>query len=613
MKKIFLFLFACLTYHFMSGQDSRKIQIPLGGEVIVSEIENDYHPQLRRLEAPSPGGEGYRSYLEQVKAQLPQLRPVDPGAAGARTAGGAGNPILGLNFNGNNYIDGVPNDNDMAISNDSQIVSVINSNIFWFGTDGVGQGAGSSSLDAWAAPLNLSASKYDPRALYDPIHDRFIIVCLNGFDNTTSHIIVGFSQTSDPTGGWNLYALPGDPNNDTLWTDYPIMALNEHELFITGNLLRNGEPWQTGFEESIAWQIDLDSAYLGGTLDTRLWDNVNFGNGRVRNLCPVQGGSSPVGTNMYFVSNRNFDVANDTVFIMEVTDTINGSPQFTVDYGLTDVDYGMPPNAIQQFTQLLATNDGRWLDAVIENGNIQFVGNCLAPSTGLCGIYHGTITDVANNPVVTGAILTDSTLDYGYPGLAWAGLSLGSEEMMIVANYTGTSTATSYGMFYYDGAGNYSNLIPARSGQSYINVISGVDRWGDYSGIQTKYDEPGVVWAAATWGRFNRQGGTWIAEYRHPTLVKNEVPKPVAEVKTFPNPVTDRVVVEFNVESDVFGEIYLTDQAGRVVRTFIKDRLRSGLNEFRFSTEPLANGLYYLVVKADGVVFTTKKIVKAAD
>lgn len=608
MKKCLLLLFACLFFQVLSAQDSRKIQIPLGGIIDASNVEVDYHPQLRRLEAPSPGGEGYRSYLEQVKAQLPDLRPIEPAAA-AKTTGLADDPLLGVNFNGNNYIDGVPNDNDMAISNDSQIVSVINSNIFFFKSDGTGQG--SISLDAWAAPLNLGASKYDPRALYDPIHDRFIIVCLNGFDNTTSAIIVGFSQTNDPTGGWNLYALPGDPNNDTLWTDYPILGLNEYEFFVTGNLLRNGEPWQTGFAESIAWQIDLDSAYAGGTLDTRLWDGVNFGNAPVRNLCPVQGGSSPAGTNMYMVSNRNFAVMNDTVFIMEITDTLNGpNPQFLVDYGLTDVDYGMPPNATQQFTQLLATNDGRWLDAMIENGNIQFVGNCLAPSTGNVGVYHGTITDVAGARTVTGTILTDSLLDYGYPGIAFAGLAPGSEEAMLVVNYTGTSTATTYGMIYYDPLVGYSDLIRARTGQSYINVISGVDRWGDYSGIQTKYDQLGVVWSAATWGRFNRQGGTWIAEYSHPTLVRNQEPKPVSEVKTFPNPTQDRVVVTFTVDSDVFGEIYLTDQNGRVVKTFIQDRLRSGLNEFHFATDPLANGVYHLTVKADGVVLATKKIVK---
>ncbi len=608
MKKSLLLLFACLSFQFLSAQESHRMQFPLGGTVDASQVENDYHPQLRRLEAPSPGGESYRSYLEQVKAQLPQLRPLEP-ATGARTTGLADNPLLGVNFNGNNYIDGVPNDNDMSISNDSQIVSVINSNIFFFKSDGSGQG--SISLDAWAAPLNLSASKYDPRTVYDPIHDRFIIVCLNGFDNTTSAIVVGFSQTNDPTGSWNLYALPGDPNQDTLWTDYPIIALNEHELFITGNLLRNGEPWQTGFDESICWQIDLDSAYAGGTLDTRLWDNVNFGNGRIRNLCPAQGGSYPVGTNMHLVSNRNFAVANDTVFVMEITDTINGNPQFLVTYGLADVDYGMPPNAIQQFTQLLATNDGRWLDAMYENGKIQFVGNCLAPTTGLCGVYHGTITDPGNANTINGTILTDSLLDYGYPAITWAGLAPPSEEAMIVVNYTGTSTATTYGMIYYDPLVGYSDVVRARAGQSYINVISGVDRWGDYSGLQTKYNEPGVVWSAATWGRFNRQGGTWIAEYSHPTLVRNHAPKPVTEVTTFPNPTQDRVVVKFTVDADVMGEIFLTDQQGRIVKTFIRDRLRSGLNEFHFATDPLASGVYYLTVKADGVVLATKKILKA--
>lgn len=608
MRNLILLLLPFFIFQLAIGQQSRKMRIPLGGTQSSAISEDDYHPMLRRLEAPVPGGESYRSYLETVKAQLPTLRPKETGTA-SKTTGAANDPQLGANFNGNNYINGVPNDNDMAISNDSMIVSVINSNIFYFKSDGTG--LGNISLDAWAQPLGLTGSKYDPRALYDPIHDRFIVACLNGFENTTSAIIVGFSETNDPTGNWNLYSLPGDPNLDTLWTDYPIMALTEHELFITGNLLRNNEPWQTGFAESLCWQIDLDNAYSGDSLDTRLWFDVNFGNGRIRNLCPVQGGSNPDGTNLYFVSNRNFAVANDTVFIMEITDTLNASNvQFLVDYALTDVDYGMPPNAVQQFTQLLATNDARWLDAIIENGNIQFVGNCLAPSTGLCAVYHGTIADVAGARTVTGTILTDSTRDYGYPGIAWAGMAPGSDEAMIVVNYTGTSTKTSYGMIYYDPLVGYSDVADAKVGQSYINVISGVDRWGDYTGIQTKYNEPGVVWSAATWGKFNREGGTWIAEFSHPTIVNRDVAQPVADVKTFPNPTPDRVVVTFNLDADVFGEISLVDLQGKTVKLFVKDRLRSGLNEFHFVTDPLPAGTYFLVVKADGVTLATNKVIK---
>lgn len=592
------------------GQQSRKMKFPLGGQINIEKAaENDFFPTLQRLEAPFPGGKGYRSYLEGVKQQLPELRkdlPM-PTPGSAKTGVAATNPVKGTNFVGNTYINGVPNDNDLAISNDGKMVSVINSNIFFFEEDGTG--LGNISLANWADTLGLTASKYDPRAAYDPIHDRFIIVCLNGFVDSTSMIIVGFSQTNDPTGDWNMYALPGDPNNDTLWTDYPIIALSHDELFLTGNLLRNNESWQLGFAESICWQIDLDKAYAGDSLETMLWFDVNFNGAPIRNLCPAQGGPGPDGPNMYLVSNRNFAVANDTVFIMEITDSINGNPQYLVDYGLSSLDYGMPPNAIQQFTQQLATNDARWLDAMVENGNLHFVGNSLAPTTNKVGIYHGIINDIGGTRTVTGTMLTDSILDYGYPAITFAGLTPTDHEAMILANYTGTTTRTTYGVIFYDGI-DYSDVVEARPGQSYINAISGIDRWGDYSGLQTRYNQPGTVWSAATYARFNQIGGTWICEYTNPNFVATESPRPLTEVKAFPNPIENLVQVEFDLEEEVFGEITLLDAQGRVVELFLRDRLRSGLNRFIFSAEPLPAGLYLLQVKADGDVLATKKVIK---
>ncbi|MEM7038444.1 MAG: hypothetical protein AAF570_15780, partial [Bacteroidota bacterium] len=391
MNKLFLsfisFLLLQSAAFGQSGAVRSSFQIPLGGEVVAREQTNDYHPLLQRVEAPYPGGNSEKAKAMRMKKEIAEKyakKWENEPIPAHKTIGnsGGGDPWVGTNFRSNFQINGVPNDNDMAISNDGDIISVINSNIWMH--DSAGTALTNISLDNWALPLNIAGNKFDPRALYDPIHDRFIIACLNGFTDSTNYIIVGFSETSDPTGNWHLYALPGDPKDDSLWTDYPIMSLNPYELVITGNLLLNDEPWQTGFVRSLAWQIDLDSAYAGGTLETTLWDSVYFQGKPIRNLCPIQGGSTPAGTNTYLLSNRNFATGNDTVWIMEITDTMNApGVQFLVDYGVSDIEYHMPSNGMQQFMQQLATNDARWLDGFIENGNIQFVGNTMDTLTGL--------------------------------------------------------------------------------------------------------------------------------------------------------------------------------------------------------------------------------------
>lgn len=584
-------------------------RFPKAGEVRVSAIREDYQPKLENLEAPAPDGNSEKAALARRKAVLAAEYKEGPGAQ-TKSALTAPSPWMGDNFRSNINFQGVPNDNDMAVSDAGIVLSVINSNI-WI-QDSTGMTLASVSLDAWATPLGLLGSKFDPRALYDPIHDRFIIVCLNGFTDSTSYIVAGFSQTNDPTGAWNLYALPGDPRGDSLWTDYPIMAITPHELFLTANLLYNNQPWQTGFARSLCWQLNLDSAYTG-SLSANLWDSVYYGNRPVRNLCPIQGGSYPTGAGIYLLSNRNLASSNDSLWIMRISDTI-GAPglNMTVSLARTNVPYGLPPNAMAQFNQQMATNDARWLDGFIENDQIQFVGNTRDASTGRAGLYHGIIRNVSTNPTVEGFVIGNPDGSYGYPGIAWMGMTPSSNEALIGLNYVGTNVQNhpGCGAIYYDGIGDYSARVVARNGAGYINALSGTERWGDYMGIQRRYNQQGVVWIAGTWGQSNHDPATWIAEFHHPMIVGTVQPQPEAAAVAAPNPVEDRVALEFSLAADDFVEISLYDIQGVQQKLFLRDRARAGLNRFTFSTEPLAAGTYFIRVTTQGGILFTERIVK---
>lgn len=595
------------------AQSPTVFRFPKAGVVRVSEVVGDYHPSLEFVEAPVPDGNSEKGRVARMKEELAErYAHKGDGSAAEKVLGGAANPWLGDNFRSNNTIDGVPNDNDMAISNGGKIVSVINSNIWMHDEDGTV--LANVSLDAWASSLGLGADKYDPRALYDPLHDRFIVVCLSGFTDSTSNIIVGFSQTNDPTGGWNLYALPGDPRDDSLWTDYPIMALSPQELFLTANLLYNDQPWQTGFARSLCWQIDLDSAYAGAPLLTQLWDSVYFGGRPVRNLCPIQGGSAPSGHGMYFLSNRNLAVANDTIWIMRITDSIGvAGAQFNVGFQVSDVEYGLPPNAVQQFNLSMATNDARCLDGFIENDVIQFVGNTVDTSTGRAALYHGIIRDVSTVPTIEGKVIGNADGAYGYPGITWLGMTAGSNEALIGLNYLGANAQNhpGCGAIYYDGNGNYSDRVVARAGTGYINALSGLDRWGDYMGVQLRYNQPGVAWISGTWGQPSHLPATWIAEFHHPAIVSNEDPEQERpEAVAFPNPVDDRFSLAFELGEATFLEIALYDVQGRKQKVLLKDVVKRGKSRFAFSTEPLAAGVYFIRLEGPEGVIASEKIVK---
>ena len=55
-----------------------------------------------------------------------------------------------------------------------------------------------------AGQLGLLDRYYDPKVIYDPLSDRFILVFLEGSTSSDTRIVVGFTETNDPTQTWNF-------------------------------------------------------------------------------------------------------------------------------------------------------------------------------------------------------------------------------------------------------------------------------------------------------------------------------------------------------------------------------------------------------------------------
>lgn len=601
------FGFTAVMAQSPTGPQSRRLTIKNSAVVNASQLPRHFRADLQQVPMPPPGGEAYYNWLNEQKETQTLPPSVQPQA---KTTVAADQPIIGRNFNGNTMYSGIPNDNDMAISNGGQIVSVINSNIFVF--DESGTNLMNISLADFSDTLGLTADKFDPKVIYDPAEDRWVITFLSGFTSATSDIVVAFSQTPDATGLWNLYALDGDPiNYGDSFTDYPIIALTEQEFFVTINMVRENVSWQTGFVESLIWQCDKRDGYAGDSLDTQLWSNIEFGGKKVRNLCPVRGGSALTGPNLYLLSNRNFATANDSIFFIELSDTI-GAPgaNVSVNVLLSTEQYGFPPNARQPAGKYFATNDARILGAFIENDQIQFVGNSKDQVLQTPSVYHGIIDNVSSSPTASGHVISDSAMHYGYPNISLASAGGGANESMISFNHTSVDTFAGCSVVYYDGVGAYSDRLAVKRGLNYVDIpwYPGVERWGDYSGSQRRYNSPGVVWMGASYGTLSKEHGTWIAELTS-FAVDRPAPATTFEVKAFPNPVVEMVTLTFDQVAYARTDISLVDASGRLIKTFISDHLKPGPQRFTFSTESLGAGIYFLRVATAGNEVASEKIV----
>ncbi len=615
MKLSFQLFLICSTFSLFSQVSQNTKTFTFKRETIVNlgSVSPDYNPKLLVKEMPKHRGERVENYNYPENYKINKANKTASPPLSTLT--------LGQSFAANFWGLSTPNDNDMAISDSGRVISVVNTNIYVRNTV-TNATVGYKSLNAFTSPINSKHEEFDPKVMYDPKTDRFVLVCLVGFVDTTSKIIIGFSQTNDPNGNWNLYKLPGNPLNNTLWTDYPMISMTEKELFLSVNLLVNNQPWQTGFVETIVWQMKKDSGYAGLPLKSVLHNNIKFNGKYLRNLCPVKGGSKLYKPNMYFVSNRNLASQNDSVFLVNITDTI-GAPSGTVTVKsmISNQPYYFPPPGRQTVTSdSLATNDCRNLGAFFENNIIQYVHNTANPSNSLASVYYGVITSPASaSPVATGYIIPNDTVDFGYPNISYAGKTNVDNTSIINFNHTSPKINAGCSAIRADGTGNFSPILRIQDGASYINILNGsLERWGDYSGSQRKYDNPGEVWVSGYYsyfysGSYPKAHRAWVAQIGTSdgflTSVNKIEKEEAINVSVFPNPTNDIFSVDLNLAKPEYLSFELFDQQGKLVTLLLRDWVKVKQNVFSFSTRDLSKGIYILKIAGNYNTNISKKVV----
>jgi hypothetical protein len=599
MKALFPVIGLVFISMLSTAQISKKsFLIQPAGVSTPANVSADWNPVLLNLEMPEPDGGADELIKERARELADSLYGSVTHEKKSQSNRSISKPIMGNNFYGNPYNNSVPNDNDVAVSNDNKVVSVINSSLRIYDLN-LDTAYPAISLFTFFGALGLPNEHFDPKVIYDPQADRFILMCLNGFTDSTSNIAIAFSQTPDPRQNWSLYTITGNPYNDTLWTDYPMISITEQHAYITVNLLKNDESWQTGFVRTIVWQLDKSDAYSGAPLNSILYGNFDFNNRNIRNMCPVRNGNELFSGTMYFLSNRNFTVSSDSIFLISMPDVLNADTSM-IDVSLlrASTAYHVPPDAKQTAPRILQTNDARILGAFKHNNRIQFVSNTRDTVLNKAACYHGVIDLMSANPEFPAYIITNDTVEYGYPNIAYAGTNNDDHTAIIGINYTAADIFPACGAISTDAIGNYSDLLTIRKGDNYISVLSGGNqRWGDYSGAQRKYNQNGVVWLALTYGSQSKKPNTWIAELSlQPFSGVADERHTINEQVVYPSPAQQTIFCSFRVQQEASLNFRIVDLNGRFVQDIFNERALPGLNTFSFNTASLQNGNYILVI-----------------
>jgi len=587
----------CSISSFSQTATAKRFTAPLSGTVNLADVDDKYNAEVFSLLMPDPDAEEEQQKLQLVKAEVARQFPRKAFPAKYKTTT-APQPIVSKTYVADT-LPGIPPDNDFAVSNGNKSVSVMNSSLAVHNA-ATGQMTYRKSLKSLSSLVGLNKItdyRYDPKVIYDPVADKFICVMLNSTDEK-NYIVVGFSATNDPAGQWHFYKFYGDYKADQTWFDYPSISITNTEFFLTGNKIQYSTPWQIGFTQTVVYQIKKQDGYSGSSaLNYQVWENIAYGGKNIRNLYPVKGGDAIYGPEQYFLSNRNFDVQNDTVFLIKIADTMGSTGNIvTVTPLKSNLSYGTPPNGRQNDTFQLATNDARVLGAYRAGSEIQFVSTTVHPVTGSAAVYHGKIAAFSTNPVIQASYVMVDTLDFGYPNISYAGVYSGSVHSIISFNYTGVNTYAGLGAVYYDGT-QYSDLLKVKTGDSSIAAPGnpdGLQRWGDYMGAQPEWNKPGVVWIEGIYGRKNRDYGNWIARLKSPFATGvDDVIRDNAAV-LYPNPAFEFIRLDFEIDAATALSFAIYDVQGRKVDELLQRRCATGKNIIQLNIASLSPGVYFI-------------------
>ncbi len=607
MKNLLLFITLLVCTQAQAQITHSAIQTrSLKNSVHVLDAKRENLWQLNLESIPNIVEEGFGN-IEEVKLRNKHIKlnsTVTPSFTSNKTAGAA--PIIGQSFIGTQLKAWTPSDNAIAISNDGWIVSAINQGMEVYDENGNAIVTGIDWNTFLVNDPDYNLGKFDPRVIYDPYNDRFIMCILHGPGTVArSKIILAFSATNNPTQGWYIYDLDGNPFANNAWTDFPSMAVNEHELFINCNLFEPAPNYN--YKGTYIQQIDLDSVYAGGNMQFMTWGGFN--ENKYITLVPApEGHGNTTDNSMDFVM-MNPGQGN-TLNRFTITDTMN-SPTVSLD----SAEYTIPAYT--------ACADAYMKD--IPSGNIDSLstGSCWVQNAfklddkilftfsanvgGWCGVHLGELDLTAATADYTSYSVAGT--DMAYPAIASIGYNDQDKNTAMVFVRADTNTLPEVDLISIDNNKVWSARQTVKAGDTIVNIIGGqAERWGDYSDIKRKYNETRPeAWLFGCYGAntLPRRAsyGNWIAQ-----VLTNDAPVQVNDVQSaskqqidiYPNPVVETFTIDFELKTESLVSINLYDVSGRKVKELFNDKLPSSRNKFSFNRKALPNGQYFVEVNVSG-------------
>ncbi len=385
-------------------------------------------------------------------------------------------------------------------------------------SDKTGNSLYSTSLSAFWSPMPNNGNTFDPKIVYDPYNDRWIMITPSGSTLSGSKIYIGASTGSDPLGEWNMYWIDPDTTNQ-LWFDYPNLGFNKNWISI-GGIMRN-----TAFEavDFVVFAIDLQAVINGEENPTYGRFTTTLGSAIVPSFT-----YDPDQEEMYLVSTGDgndegygyinlFKLSGDEQNpIFELQGSI-GIPEPWENWSYENHDDFLPQLGS---SEKLNSVDARMHTMINRNNKLWAVHHIYIPADNpqRCAVQWWHID--TSGVILERGRIDDPTNEYSF---AYPSIAVNANEDVFIGHgvFSDSQYAGAGYSFkaYYDDANSMRNYFQYKEGLAAYYKTYGGDRnrWGDYSSVFVDPILDVDFWAMHEYAELpasQDQWGTWLAFLR---------------------------------------------------------------------------------------------------
>lgn len=365
--------------------------------------------------------------------------------------------------------------------------------------------------DFWLTHL-YTEFVFDPKVIYDPYEKRFVFIAAADRNTPNSSLLIGVTETHDPTENWYIYQFDADTSN-RVWLDRPSLGFNKNWIAVHANMY----DMQTGeFVRSNIYAFAKQNLYYG-------FSEGKFFTSSVGSIIPAEHYDQSVNF-LYFLTTWNGNIeGNGYLRMYRIVGQVGSErfveldifPSANMTWNYSSPDYlDFAPQL--EASRAIDTGDDNIMNVVYRNQILWCAHTVfLPPRFPTRSAIQWWSMDTRGNVFQVGRIDDPSgRFMYAYPSIA---VNRNNDALIGYNRFSREHYASAYYSFRAadDPINTMRSEVLLKGGEApYVKVVNGRNRWGDYSATMVDPLNDTDFWtiqqfAAIPFSNGDDRWGTW--------------------------------------------------------------------------------------------------------